>query len=104
MSIDRRTHASTLALALLTIAILSFIAATLISSLGARYQSSYHSSSWQEALNASEAGVDKAMATLNYSIKSPSTAWASWTLADGKPSDAANAGTFPKFYKGTLLT
>lgn len=82
-------------MAMVLIAVLAIVATSVLSTLGARYQSSYHSSSWQEALLAAESGIDKAMYTLNYSVEDPDGAWASWT-----PSDAT---TFPKYYKSRLL-
>ena len=87
---------STLLMAIGTIAVLGFLAAMVLTSVSTRYQSTYHSASWHEALNAAESGIDKAVATLNYSLVAPNTAWSSWT-----PSDA---DTFPKAYNAVVLT
>lgn len=90
------SQGSVLLMAICTIAVLGIVAAAVLTSVGARYHSTYQSASWHEALYAAESGVDKAVATLNYSLAAPDTAWASWT-----PSDAT---TFPKTYSAVVLT
>jgi hypothetical protein len=81
-------------MALITIAVVSFSAASVLYMVNNRNQSSANSGSWQEALSVAESGSDLAMTSLNASLASPATAWTGWT-----PSDAA---TFPKTYKGSL--
>jgi Tfp pilus assembly protein PilX len=91
-----RSHqsGSTLAMALITIAVLAFAAASVFYYITNRNQTSANAGSWQEALMVAESGTDMAMSALNASVKSPGTAWAAWT-----PSDAT---TFPKTYTGVL--
>ena len=85
---------STLAMALILMAVTGFTAASVFYVLTNRYQTTFHSASWQEAMLVAESGNDIAMGALNNSLSSPSTAWTGWT-----PSDST---TFPKTYKGTL--
>jgi type II secretory pathway pseudopilin PulG len=93
---NARTHqsGSTLAMALITIAILAFAAASVFYYITNRSQTSANAGSWQEALVVAESGTDMAMSALNASVKNPGTAWTAWT-----PSDAT---TFPKTYTGVL--
>ena len=93
---NARAHqsGSTLAMALITIAILAFAAASVFYYITNRSQTSANAGSWQEALVVAESGTDMAMSALNASVKNPGTAWTAWT-----PSDAT---TFPKTYTGVL--
>ena len=50
--------ASTLVIALLTVAVLSLVAANVLLSVSARYNSAYRSASWNEALLTAQAGID----------------------------------------------
>ena len=77
-----RKDASSLLLALLTIAVLSFIAATILTKIGTRYYSTFHSSSWEEALYAAEAGADLAMLSVNKVANDPTGAWVGWSAPD----------------------
>src|SRR5579862_88799 len=93
----RSTHnrqGSTLVMALVTLLVLAFTAASVFYFIANRYQAAFQSSSWNEALMVAESGVDTGMQALNASASSPSTAWAAWT-----PSDAT---TFPKTYRQAL--
>ncbi|TCO92272.1 hypothetical protein EV701_10641 [Chthoniobacter flavus] len=81
-------------MALVTIAVLSFAAASVFYYINNRNQTSANAGSWQEALIVAESGTDIAMHALNASVKTPTTAWAGWS-----PSDAT---TFPKTYSDTL--
>jgi Tfp pilus assembly protein PilX len=94
MKRNRQQQGSTLVMALVTIAVAAFLGGSVFYIVGNRYQTSFHSSSWQEALFVAESGVDTGMTALNASLTSPSTAWTGWT-----PSDAT---TFPKTYAGTF--
>ena len=75
-------------MALVTMAVSAFAAWSVFYIIANRYQTSFHSSSWQESLIVAESGVDTAMAALNAST------WTGWT-----PSDSS---TFPKTYTGTF--
>ena len=80
----KRIHkrGSSLLTALLTMTVLTFVAATVVSKVGVRYQSTFHSSSWEEALLAAEAGVDLAMLSVNKVATDPTGAWAGWSAPD----------------------
>src|SRR5687767_9848142 len=86
---------STIVMVLITITVLSVIAATVIARMSSQHRTHYHSASWQEALNAAESGIEKGLSALNRSISDPTAAWTNWT-----PSDST---TFPKTYGGALL-
>lgn len=79
---------SVLVIVLMSIAVLAMITAAALYRIGPSYASTYHSSSWNEALASAETGADHALVAMNNSMKSPETAWTAWT-----PSDAT---TFPK--------
>jgi Tfp pilus assembly protein PilX len=81
---------------LIVVTVLALIAAAAIYRLNNRHATTYLSQSWNEALTSSESGVDAALAALNSSTSSPSTAWTGWKQADGTASDGTNATTFPK--------
>jgi len=95
---NMKTHThesgSTLAMALITMAIAAFASASVFYVITNRYQTTFHSASWQESLLVAESGNDVAMAALNASLSNPSTAWTGWT-----PSDSS---TFPKTFTGTF--
>ena len=55
---------STLVTALLTVTVLSFIAANVLLSISSRYNSAYRSASWHEALATAEAGIDSVTASI----------------------------------------
>jgi hypothetical protein len=80
--------------AIIATTILSMLVAASLYRVTPRLSTTYHSASWAEALNAAETGADMALKSLNDSVGSPNTAWASWT-----PSDAA---TFPKTWVPTI--
>lgn len=86
-----RTKGSALVIVLLTVAILSFIAATMLRVGDARFRNTMQSSSWQEAVNSAEAGADIAVAALR------DNSWTSWTDGNGAsvsgPPPASSAST-----------
>lgn len=84
------THGGVLVAALMTIAVISMMAAATLLRVGARHASTYQSASWNEAIVSAEAGADFALLSLDNSLKDSSTSWAAWT-----PNDAT---TFPKTY------
>ena len=81
-------------MALIMMAMVAFVAGSVFYVISNRYQTSFHSASWQESLLVAESGADTAMAALNASLTTPASAWTGWT-----PSDSS---TFPKTYKGTF--
>lgn len=57
-----------LVFALLTILVLSMVAANVLSTVNTKYNSLYQAASWQEALPAAEAGIDLAIAELREAL------------------------------------
>ena len=84
----QKCTASILPMALISLAVMAMAAAAALNRVQPRVASTYHSASWNDALNSAEAGADLALAALNLSETDPATAWAAWT-----PNDAT---TFPK--------
>ena len=85
---------SILPMAMISLAVLAMVAAAALYRVQPRLSATYHSSSWNEALNSAEAGAEMALKALNASIANPTAAWAAWT-----PSDAT---TFPKKWTPTI--
>ena len=89
-----RHSGSILPMTMISLAVLAMMAAAALYRVGPRLASTYHSASWNDALNSAEAGADYALLSLNTSRTDPATAWAAWT-----PSDAS---TFPKTWTPTI--
>src|ERR1051326_7611992 len=70
---------SALILTLITIAILLLVGGGVLANVMARYQKDAQTLSWREALVAAQSGIDFGWATINNTIKNPTTAWADWT-------------------------
>ena len=83
-------------MAMISLAVLAMVAAAALYRIGPRVASTYHSASWNDALNSAEGGADLALVALNNSIADPATAWADWT-----PSDS---GTFPKTWTPAIAS
>jgi Tfp pilus assembly protein PilX len=90
----RKEAGSVLITVLISVVILSLVTAAALYSVTPRLGTTYHSSSWNEALNSAEAGADMALQALNNSASNPATAWAAWS-----PSDST---TFPKTWIPTI--
>ncbi len=89
------SHAgSILPMAMISLAILAMVAAASLYRVQPRLSATYHSASWNEALNSAEVGTEMALKSLNTAITDPATAWTAWT-----PNDAT---TFPKIWVPTL--
>ena len=89
-----RRSGSILPMTMISLAVLAMMAAAALYRVGPRLASTYHSASWNDALNSAEAGADYALLSLNTSRTDPATAWAAWT-----PNDAT---TFPKTWTPTI--
>ena len=85
---------SILPMAMISLAVLAMVAAAALFRVQPRLAATYHSASWNDALNSAEAGAEMALKSLNTAITDPTTAWAAWT-----PSDAT---TFPKTWVPTI--
>lgn len=86
----RGEDASAIVFVMLTICVLSVVAASLLLTNVSRYQTTFQSASWQEAIVGSEAGVDLAMNELRKRVISgPATSfqtnWSNTNPQTGKP-------------------
>jgi hypothetical protein len=79
-----RRQASTLVLAVGTIAILTFMAAYTLRKAGPKFRMAYQTAAWQEARLSAEAGVDVAMGELSRNAAGPAPEqWAGWKQSNG---------------------
>lgn len=82
---------STLLVALITMAVLTTVAASVFLSSVPAYRGTYQTSAWHEAKLAADAGVDYAMAALQNTAPNPMAySWPGWTLEDGTSNVPAN--------------
>ncbi len=85
----RRENGSAIVYVMLTVGVLSVVAASLLLTNVARYHTTFQSASWQEAIVTAEAGVDLAMTELRKRVVTgPSasfqTGWTTTNLTTGK--------------------
>lgn len=85
----RRAHStvagSVLIWTLLTITILSLVAAQLLQVVSSKYYGTLHTAVWQESLLAAESGVDLAIVELRKSLyPAPNHAWEGWNTSPGQ--------------------
>src|SRR3954470_13012665 len=73
------THGSILVWTVMTITVLSLLAAEVIRLVSLKYQSALQTASWQEALLAAESGIDLGIVELRKSLfPSPNQGWDGW--------------------------
>lgn len=77
---------------LLLLALLSVLAAAVLQSVVNKMTTIHQAAEWQEALCASESGVDLAVAALRASLSDPESAWNGWQTADANGNPYPNAG------------
>jgi hypothetical protein len=81
---DSTVAGSVLIWTLLTITILSLVAAELLEVVSSKYYSTLHTAIWQESLLAAESGVDLAIMELRKSLyPAPNHAWEGWNTMTG---------------------
>src|SRR2546423_8956791 len=79
-----RSQASILVWTIMTIAILSVLAAEVIRLVSLKYQSALQTATWPEALLAAESGVDLGIVELRKSLfPAPNHAWEGWNNTPG---------------------
>src|SRR5438132_3130412 len=79
-----RPQGSILVWTIMTIAILSLLAAEVIRLVSLKYQSALQTATWQEALLAAESGVDLGIVELRKSLfPAPNNAWSGWNNIPG---------------------
>ena len=69
---------SALLMALMSVFILSLVAATIVSHVMSGQRITYQSMAWQDSLRVAEGGVDMAMAEIRKSVSDPTAAWSGW--------------------------
>src|SRR5439155_2988299 len=78
------SHGSILVWTVLTIAILSLLAAEVIRLVSTKYQNALQTATWQEALLAAESGIDLGIVELRKSLyPAPNHAWDGWNNTPG---------------------
>jgi hypothetical protein len=93
---DSRVSGSAMLAALITLAALTAVAASVFLSSVPAYRGTYHASAWQEAKLAADAGVDFAMATLQKTVPNPTAyTWPGWQTEGG--------GAVPLNYDGVRI-
>lgn len=79
MRTPSRAHGSILVWTVMTIAVLSLLAAEVIRLVSLKYQSALQTATWQEALLAAESGIDLGIVELRKSLyPAPNHAWEGW--------------------------
>ncbi|MEY2480522.1 MAG: hypothetical protein QOI04_1449 [Verrucomicrobiota bacterium] len=92
----RYVRGSILVWTVLTIAILSLLAAELIKLVSVKYQSALQTSTWQEALLAAESGIDLGIVELRKSLfPAPNHAWEGWNNTPGNGVASYGLTTIP---------
>ena len=83
----------------IVITVLSIAAAQVLRVVSAKYHSALHTATWQEALLASESGIDLAIRELRKSLRpAPNQAWTGWsTVASTGPSPSASPTTTERY-------
>ncbi len=76
--VRKKTEASTLVIALLTLAVLSVVGTTVLMSVTARYGYTQQAVGWEKALGMAEAGVDFGLANCRWTVNGNSTPWTGW--------------------------
>ena len=83
-ALNSNTRGSVLVWTVLSVTILSFVAAEVLRAVGSKYQNAIDTALWQEALLGAESGVDLAMLELRKSLyPSPNHAWDGWSNTPG---------------------
>lgn len=93
---DSTFAGSVLIWTLLTITILSLVAAQLLQVVSSKYYSTLHTAIWQESLLAAESGVDLAIMELRKSLyPTPNHAWDGWNTTTGEGGTNYGLHTIP---------
>src|SRR3954463_9146177 len=78
------THGSILVWTVMTITVLSLLAAEVIRMVSLKYQSALQTATWQESLLAAESGIDLGIVELRKSLfPAPNHAWEGWNNTPG---------------------
>lgn len=103
---QQRQKGSALVWTILTVTVLSVVAAELLLVVSRKYYNTLHTATWQEALLAAESGVDLAIVELRKSLyPAPNSAWEGWTSAPGNGVTGYGLSTIPNAgLAGTPMT
>src|SRR5437867_7002765 len=103
---NTKDRGSILVWTVLTIAILSVLAAEVLRIVTAKYQNALQTSTWQEALLAAESGIDLAIVQLRKSLyPPPNHAWDGWNNPPGNEVTGYELTTIPNAgLNGTPMT
>lgn len=96
---------SVLLSAVLAVAVLAAISATVLLNVSVRKINSYQAASWRESLATAEAGVERALSELRRTIDTPDKAWEGWTVvnADGTPAASQTINRDPAWPSTYIL-
>ena len=98
-----RTHlGSTLVISLVFLAILFAAGGVTFNLLQNRYRQVHQTATWQEALLASEGGVDLAVNEMRKELYDPDHAWSTWSDT-ATPGDVTAGGTEALYYTSNVL-
>jgi hypothetical protein len=100
-----RNHGSILVWTVLTIAVLSLLAAEVLRLVSAKYQNAQQTATWQESLLGAESGIDLAIVELRKSLyPAPNHAWDGWTttLPDGTAGTGGPGNNLVSYGKRTV--
>src|SRR5438876_309620 len=97
---------SVLVWTVMTVFVLSLLAAEVVRIVSAKYQNALQTSVWQEALLAAESGIDIAIVELRKSLyPSPNNAWEGWNNVPGNGVTGYELSTIPNAgFAGTPMT
>src|SRR6266404_4124265 len=101
-----RPHGSILVWTIMTIAVLSLLAAEVLRLVTVKYQSALQTATWQEALLAAESGIDLGIVELRKSLfPAPNHAWDGWNNTPGDAVVSYGLTTIPNAgLAGTPMT
>lgn len=101
-----RNNGSILVWTVMTIAVLSLLAAEVLRLVTLKYQSALQTATWQESLLAAESGVDLAIVELRKSLfPAPNNAWSGWNNVPGNGVASYGLTTIPNAgLAGTPMT
>src|SRR4051812_34680342 len=103
---SHRRRGSILVWTVLSIAILSLLAAEVLRVVSAKYENALQTATWQEALLAAESGIDLAIVELRKSLyPAPNHAWDGWNNPPGDGVVSSGLTTIPSAgLAGTAMT
>lgn len=99
-----RENASSLAVAMVTLAVLAMIAAVTFQTVTSRFRSNYHTASWHDALTSAENGVQYTLARLRSPLTPNGVLTSPLAVPNSLQSDLATLSSGGSSVNGTVLT